>query len=68
MVQQQGFCSNTARNDTLMEFYHNKGIDMLKLGCTLPKLANIFFKSQQITSFSHLLKVTMTYMIKYGKT
>ena len=24
-----------------MEFYHNKGIDMLKLGCTLPNLANI---------------------------
>ena len=25
----------------LIEFYHNKGIDMLKLGCTLPILANI---------------------------
>ena len=25
----------------LIEFYHNKGIDMLKLGCTLPNLANI---------------------------
>ena len=24
----------------LIEFYHNKGIDMLKLGCTLPKLVN----------------------------
>ena len=24
-----------------IEFYHNKGIDMLKLGCTLPDLANI---------------------------
>ena len=24
-----------------MEFYHNKGIDMLKLGCTLTNLANI---------------------------
>ena len=24
-----------------IEFYHNKGIDMLKLGCTLPNLANI---------------------------
>ena len=23
----------------LLEFYHNKGIDMLKLGCTLPNLA-----------------------------
>ena len=25
----------------LIQFYHNKGIDMLKLGCTLPNLANI---------------------------
>ena len=25
----------------LNEFYHNKGIDMLKLGCTLPNLAKI---------------------------
>ena len=25
----------------MMEFYHNKGIDMSKLGCTLPSLANI---------------------------
>ena len=25
----------------VIQFYHNKGIDMLKLGCTLPNLANI---------------------------
>ena len=25
----------------MIEFYHNKGIDMLKLGCTLPNWANI---------------------------
>ena len=25
----------------IVEFYHNKGIDMPKLGCTLPNLANI---------------------------
>ena len=25
----------------MIEFYHNKGIDMLKLGCTLPNLASI---------------------------
>ena len=25
----------------MIEFYHNKGIDMLKLGCTLPNLATI---------------------------
>ena len=25
----------------MIEFYHNKGIDMLKVGCILPNLANI---------------------------
>ena len=25
----------------MIEYYHNKGTDMLKLGCTLPYLANI---------------------------
>ena len=25
----------------MIEFYHDKGIDMLSLGCTLPNLANI---------------------------
>ena len=25
----------------MIEFYHNKGLDMLKLGCTLPNLAHI---------------------------
>ena len=25
----------------MIEIYHNKGIDMLKLGCTLPNFANI---------------------------
>ena len=25
----------------MIQFYHNKGRDMLKLGCTLPNLANI---------------------------
>ena len=25
----------------MIQFYHNKGMDMLKLGCTLPNLANI---------------------------
>ena len=24
-----------------IEFHHDKGIDMLKLGCTLPSLANV---------------------------
>ena len=25
----------------MIQFHHNKGIDMVKLGCTLPNLANI---------------------------
>ena len=41
MVQQQGCCSNTRSNVKKMDFYHNKGIDMLKPGCTLPNLANV---------------------------
>ena len=30
-----------AMMQNMIQFYHNKGIDMLKLGCTLPNLANI---------------------------
>ena len=26
----------------MIEIHHNKGFDVLKLGCTLPNLANIF--------------------------
>ena len=25
----------------MIEFHHNEGLDMLKLGCTLPNLANL---------------------------
>ena len=36
----------------MMEFYHNKGIDMLKLECTLPNLANIcLHKSKNLKYF-----------------
>ena len=50
----------------MMEFYHNKGIDMLKLGCTLPNLANIcLHKSTNHKFFFHLLKLTKIYMTKY---
>ena len=36
----------------MIEFYHNKGIDMLKLGCTLPNLANIcLHKSTDLKSY-----------------
>ena len=36
----------------MIEFYHNNGIDMLKLECTLPNLVNIFVSiNQQIQKF-----------------
>ena len=34
----------------MMEFYHNKGIDLLKLGCTLSNLANICLHKSTKTS------------------
>ena len=36
----------------MIQFNHNKGIDMLKLGCTLPNLANIcLHKSHKSTNY-----------------
>ena len=35
----------------MIEFYHNKGIDMLKLGCTLPNLANIWLHKSTDSKF-----------------
>ena len=35
----------------MMEFYHNKEIDMLKLGCTLPNLANICLQKSTNNNF-----------------
>ena len=35
----------------LIEFYHNKGIDMLKLGCTLHNLANICLHKSTHSNF-----------------
>ena len=35
----------------MIEFYHNKGIDMLKLGCTLPNLANICLHKSSDSKF-----------------
>ena len=35
----------------MIEFYHNKGIDMLKLGCTLPNLANICLHKSTASKF-----------------
>ena len=41
LVKQQRRCPDTQSNAKMLAFYHVKGIDMLKLGCTLPNLANI---------------------------
>ena len=35
----------------MMEFYHNKGIDMIKLGCTLPNLAHICLRKSTNNKF-----------------
>ena len=35
----------------MMKFYHDRGIDMLKLGCTLPNLANICLHSSTNAKF-----------------
>ena len=35
----------------MIEFYHSKRIDMLKLGCTLPNLANICLHSSTNVKF-----------------
>ena len=35
----------------MIEFYHNKGIDMLKLGCTLPNLGNICLHKSTVSKF-----------------
>ena len=34
-----------------IDSYHNKGIDMLKLGCTLPNLANIRLHKSTVSKF-----------------
>ena len=40
-----------------IEFYHNKGIDMLKLGCTLPNLANICLHKSTDSKFYPLTEL-----------
>ena len=35
----------------MIEFYYNKGIDMLKLGCTLPNLTNIWLHKSTYSMF-----------------
>ena len=37
--------------EKMIEFYHNKRIEMLKLGCTLPNLANIYLRKSTASKF-----------------
>ena len=41
----------------MMEIYHNRGIDMLKLGCTLPNLANICLDKSTNNKFYPFVEV-----------
>ena len=40
----------------VLAFYHKKGLDMLKLGCTLPNLANICLHNLPAPNSTHLLR------------
>ena len=52
----------------MIQFYHNKGIDMFKLGCTLPNLANYVYTNLQITISIHFVKVIKTCVNKLERT
>ena len=41
LVKQQRCCANFRSNAKMIAFYHDKDIDIEKLGCTLPNTANI---------------------------
>ena len=41
LVQDQRRCLNTRSSAKKLVFCNKKGIDMLKLGCTLPNLPNV---------------------------
>ena len=50
-----------------IEFYINKGIDMLKLGCTLPNLTNFFCINRQIQNFIPLQNRIKICLRRYEK-
>ena len=51
----------------VVEFFHNKGIDMLKLGCTLPNLANICLHSSTSAKFYPFTENQKRFALKFGK-
>ena len=53
----------------MIAFYHDKDIDMLKLGCTLPNLANIcLHKSTDAKNFIPSQREIKTYWKKFERT
>ena len=52
----------------MIQFYHNKGIDMLKLGCPLPNLANICLHKSTNYKFYPFAKVIKTCVKKLERT
>ena len=49
----------------MINFYHNKGIDMLKLGCTLPNLANICLHKSSRAKFYPFTKTDRDLLEKF---
>ena len=57
VIQQQWCCSNPWSNAKKVQFYHQKENDMLKLGCTLPNLANICLHKSNNEKFYPFCKI-----------
>ena len=51
----------------MLAFYHKKGIDMLKLGCTLPNLANICLHKSTSAKFYPLTETDEDLLEKIGE-
>ena len=51
----------------MSECYHNKGIDMLKLGCTLPNLAKICLHKSTDSKFHPFTELVKDLLEKYEK-
>ena len=52
----------------MIQLYHNKGIDILKRGCTLPNLASICLHKSTNSSFIQFAKVIKIFVKKFEKT
>ena len=63
-VEQQRRCPNTGSNAKTLAFCHKKGIDMLKLGCTLPNLANFCLHKSTSAKFYPFTETGKNWMQK----